>query len=129
MIAKILKVLLSPQGVLVQALLEQVAKVFKSDKVLKYVEMENELDKAVKEMKKEFTSMKFKVNAQRDLFKDIQDQIDSIKKIAHPPKDFTKKIETITREIGDVKITVKGFSNIFNKMKKLPLLKSLFKNG
>ena len=110
MIAKILKVLLNPQGALVQAILEQVAKVFKSEKVLKYVEMENELDRAVKDLKIEQEAIK-------DFFKGFQDQIDDIKKISHPPKDFTKKIEMVTKEIGDVKNTVRGFSNIFNKMK------------
>ena len=123
MIAKILKVLLNPQGVFVLTLMEIFDKVFKSQKVLEYVEMENELDRAVKEMKKEFTSMKFKVNAQRDLFKDIQDQIDSIKKIAHPPAIPLKEIN----EFRETNKNSRWMMGIFNKMKKIPIFKSVFK--
>ena len=125
MVNKILKLLTNPQGALVQVVLEQVSKVFKSQKVLEYVEMENELDIAVKEMKKEFDSMKFKVNAQRDLFKDVQKQIDGIKKIAHPPAIPLKEIN----EFKDSVENVKWMMGIFNNMKKLPIFKSVFKNA
>ena len=123
MINKIIKLLTNPQGALVQVVLEQVAKIFKAQKVLEYVEMENELDVAVKEMKKEFDSMKFKVNAQRDLFKDIQKQIDDVKKIAHPPTIPLKEIN----EFREANKDVKWVMEVLNKMKKLPLLKSVFK--
>ena len=125
MIAKVLKALANPQGALVQALIEQFAKMFKSQKVLEYVEMENELDVSVKEMKKEFGSMKFKVNAQRDLFKDIQKQIDDVTKIAHPPAIPLKDINNLKESAKNVK----WMMGIFNNMKKLPLLKSVFKNA
>ena len=123
MIHKIIKLLTNPQGALVQVVLEQAAKVFKSQKVLEYVEMENELDVAVKEMKKDLDSMKFKVNAQRDLFKGIQEQIDSIKKIAHPPAIPLKEIN----EFRLTNTNVKWIMGVLNNMKKLPLLKSVFK--
>ena len=125
MISKILKLLTNPQGALVQVVLEQTAKVFKLKKVLEYVEMENELDVSVKEMKKEFDSMKFKVNAQRDLFKDIQKQIDDVTKIAHPPAIPLKDINNLKESAKNVK----WMMGIFNNMKKLPLLKSVFKNA
>ena len=47
MIKKIVKLLTTPQGALVQLILDQVAKVFKLDKVLRYVEQDNELDVAM----------------------------------------------------------------------------------
>ena len=125
MISKILKLLTNPQGALVQVVLEQAAKVFKLQKVLEYVEMENELDVSVKEMKKEFDSMKFKVNAQRDLFKDIQKQIDDVTKIAHPPAVPLKEINEFKESVTNVK----WMMGIFNKMKKIPIFKSVFKNA
>ena len=120
MIAKVLKALANPQGALVQALIEQFAKMFKSQKVLEYVEMENELDRAVDELKIELQAIK-------SVFKGIQDQIDLINKMAHPPKEFTKDIDRIKNEITDIKSKVGGFTAIINKLKKVSLLKSIFK--
>ena len=71
--------------------------------VEKYCFEDNELDISVKEMKKEFDSMKFKVNAQRDLFKDIQNQIDKIQKIAHPPAIDLKEFEDMKETIRLIK--------------------------
>ena len=118
MIAKILKLIANPQGIFVQAILEQVAKVFKSQKVLEYVEMENELDKAVKDLKIEQEAMK-------GFFKGFQDQIDSIKKMAHPPAIPLKEIN----EFRETNKDVKWIMGVLNKMKKLPLLKSVFKGA
>ena len=120
MIAKVMKALANPQGALVQALIEQFAKMFKSQKVLEYVEMENELDRAV-------DGIKIELEALKSVFKGVQEQIDSIKKIAHPPKEFTKDIEDLKNQITDMKTKVSGFTVFFNNMKKLPLLKSIFK--
>ena len=120
MIAKVMKALANPQGALVQALIEQFAKIFKSQKVLEYVEMENELDRAVNDIKIELEALK-------SVFKGIQDQIDLVNKMAHPPKEFTKDIESMKNQITDMKTKVSGFTAIFNKMKKLPLLKTIFK--
>ena len=81
MIKFFLNAIANPQGAIAKAVLHLI----KGSKYGKYVDKENELDVAVKDMQKEFQSMKFKINAQRDLFKDIQEQIESVKKIAHPP--------------------------------------------
>tara|TARA_Y100000310_G_C20287783_1_gene625732 strand:- start:131 stop:469 length:339 start_codon:yes stop_codon:yes gene_type:complete len=103
MINKIIKLLSNPQGVLIQALLEQFSKIFKSQKVLEYVEMENELDVAVKEIKKDLESVKFKTNAIRDLIKDFQNQIDDIKKIAHPSAIEKKEIDEIKADMKKIR--------------------------
>ena len=120
MIAKALKALANPQGALVQALIEQFAKMFKSQKVLEYVEMENELDRAVADIKIELEALK-------SVFKGVQDQIDLVNKMAHPPKELTKDIESMKNQITDMKTKVSGFTVFFNNIKKLPLLKSIFK--
>ena len=103
---------------------------FKHPKIMelfKYKDEPNELDIGFVKIKKDFDSMQFKVNAMRDLFKDIQGQIEAVKNIAHAPKDFTKQIDAVKTDIINVKSSVKGFSDIFKKMKKLPLLRSIFK--
>ena len=111
MINKIIKLLSNPQGVLIQALLEQFSKIFKSQKVLEYVEMENELDVAVKEIKKDLESVKFKTNAIRNLIKDFQSQIDDIKKIAH-------RLAIEKKEIDEIKADMKKIRNmkVFKKL-------------
>ena len=68
--------------------------------------------------------MKFKVNAMRDLFKTMQDNID---KAGKAPEKMIKEIEKVKSQIDDVKTTVSGFTTAFKKMKSLPLLKSVFK--
>ena len=102
MIKKLIKLASNPQGVLVQVILDQASKIFKIPKLLSYMEEENELDIAVKEMRKEFDSMKFKVNAQRDLFKDHQ-----------------KQIQDQQDQIVGVNITLRNFSERFKKLEKV----------
>ena len=127
MIGKFIKALANPQGLLVQVLIEQFAKIFKSQKVLEYVEMENELDKSVKRIDKTLETVTMGQEAMKSVFKGFQDQIDLINKMAHPTKEFTKDIDRIKNEITDIKSKVGGFTSIINKMKKISLLKSIFK--
>ena len=117
MIAKLAQKILQ---LIMPQILEHLLKVFKMDKLLEYMEMPNELDDAVDEIKIE-------LNAVKSVFTGIQDQIDGINKMAHPPKEFTKDIDSLKNQITDMKTKVSGFTAIFNKMKKLPLLKTIFK--
>ena len=82
MIKKIVKLLTNPQGALVQLILDQVAKVFKLDKVLRYVEQDNELDVAVENMIKKQTEIDLKIKAMQSIIRDFdkKDEIDKIKK-------------------------------------------------
>ena len=72
MIKKIVKLLTNPQGALVQLILDQVAKVFKLDKVLRYVEQDNELDVAVENMIKKQTEIDLKIKAMQSIIKDLK---------------------------------------------------------
>ena len=82
MIKKIVKLLTNPQGALVQLILDQVAKVFKLDKVLRYVEQDNELDVAVKNVENKCTEIDLKIKAMQGVLKDLDktEEIDKIKK-------------------------------------------------
>ena len=103
---------------------------FKHPKIrglFRYKDEPNELDIAMVELKKEIESVKFKSNAVRDLFTDIQNQIDDVKKMAHVPKNFTKDIDNIKTEIKAITTSVSSFTQIINKLKKVSLLKSIFK--
>ena len=76
--------------------MDHVMKVFKLDKVLKYVEEDNELDVQMRDIEQKCTDIGFKVNAMQSVLKDLgEDQ--------HPPaidleewaevKDTIKKIK------------------------------------
>ena len=86
MINKIVKLLTNPQGALVQLILDQVAKVFKLDKVLRYVEQDNELDVAVENMIKKQTEIDLKIKAMQSIIKDFDKKND----VAQIRKDFEK---------------------------------------
>ena len=86
MIKKIVKLLTNPQGALVQLILDQVAKVFKLDKVLRYVEQDNELDVAVENMIKKQTEIDLKSKAMQSIIKDFDKKND----VAQIRKDFEK---------------------------------------
>ena len=86
MIKKIVKLLTNPQGALVQLILDQVAKVFKLDKVLRYVEQDNELDVAVENMIKKQTEIELKIKAMQSIIKDFDKKND----VAQIRKDFEK---------------------------------------
>tara|TARA_R100001510_G_C7642210_1_gene199790 strand:- start:221 stop:448 length:228 start_codon:yes stop_codon:yes gene_type:complete len=70
------------QGILINKVISMIAKQFKLDKVLSYVENDNELD--------------CKVNS-------IEKRLDLIEKMAHPPREFVscKTCEQKIQSIGD----------------------------
>ncbi len=70
------------QGILINKVISMIAKQFKLDKVLSYVENDNELD--------------YKVNS-------IEKRLDLIEKMAHPPREFVscKTCEQKIQSIGD----------------------------
>ena len=82
MIKKIIKLLTNPQGALVSLILDQVAKVFKLDKVLRYVEEDNELDVAVKNIENKCTEIDLKIKAMQSIIKDLDknEELKDIKK-------------------------------------------------
>ena len=86
MIKKIVKLLTNPQGALVQLILDQVAKVFKLDKVLRYVEQDNELDVAMKNVENKCTEIDLKIKAMQSIIKDFDKKND----VAQIRKDFEK---------------------------------------
>ena len=51
---------------------DYVAKIFKLDKVLKYVEEPNELDVQVRDIEQKCTDIGFKVNAMQTMLKDLE---------------------------------------------------------
>ena len=58
--------------------MDHVMKVFKLDKVLKYVEEDNELDIQVRDIEQKCTDIGFKVTAMKDVLKGLDDD-------SHPP--------------------------------------------
>ena len=86
MINKIVKLLTNPQGALVQLILDQVAKVFKLDKVLRYVEQDNELDVAMKNVEIKCTEIDLKIKAMQSLMVDL----DTAEEVENIKKDFEK---------------------------------------
>ena len=65
--------------------MDHAAKVFKLDKVLRYVEQPNELDVQVKDIEQKCTDIGFKVKAMQTLLKDLDDN-------SHPPQEFDGRI-------------------------------------
>ena len=82
MIKKIVKLLTNPQGALVSLILDQVAKVFKLDKVLSYVEKPNELDVAMKHVENKCSEIDLKIKAMQGIIKDLDksEELKDIKK-------------------------------------------------
>tara|TARA_Y100000034_G_C6696865_1_gene307107 strand:- start:66 stop:395 length:330 start_codon:yes stop_codon:yes gene_type:complete len=108
-IQKILKIVSNPQGVLVQVILDQVSKMFKMPQLLSYMEEENDADREIKKQKQELEALK--------------QIVISIGKDQHPPAIPLKEIaefRTMMTEFQEMKSS-------FKKMKKLSLLKSVFK--
>ena len=119
--------------------------------ILKYVFEDNKLDITVRELKskvrdleQKVTDIGFKVTATVDMIKGYAETIDNIAdkvkgidkvidkfdgklkqidKIAHPPAIPLKEIN----EFSAMKNEFKGIKDIINKMKKITLLRSLFK--
>ena len=80
MIKKIVKLLTNPQGALVQIIIEHIAKIFKLSKVLDYVEQDNELDVAMKNVENKCMEIDLKLKAMQSILKDL-DNSDEVKKI------------------------------------------------
>ena len=79
MIPKMLLKLVLPKVV------DHVMKVFKLNKVLQYVEEDNELDVQMRDVEKKCTDIGFKVTAMQTVLKDLDDN-------SHPPQDFSERI-------------------------------------
>ena len=109
-----------------------------------YKDKPNELDMAVDQLQKYRNEDKVKLNAALDLFKSstekigniadkvkqidkvidkFDDKLQQIGKIAHPPAIPLKDIN----ELKESAKNVTWMMGIFNSMKKMPLLKSIFK--
>tara|TARA_Y100000310_G_scaffold292903_1_gene322054 strand:+ start:340 stop:630 length:291 start_codon:yes stop_codon:yes gene_type:complete len=73
---------------------DYVAKIFKLNKVLKYVEEPNELDIQVRDVEKKCTDIGFKVNAMQTVLKDLGDD-------SH--QEFEKRIEELEEFIKKMK--------------------------
>ena len=69
---------------------DYVAKVFKLDKVLRYVEEDNELDVQVRDIEQKCTDIGFKVTAMQTVLKDLDDKL---------------------TEVEDMKVTIKKIKN------------------
>ena len=93
MIKKIVKLLTNPQGALVQLILDQVAKVFKLDKVLRYGEQDNELDVAMKNVENKCTEIDLKIKAMQSLMIDL-DTVEEVENIKKELSKF-KKIKSL----------------------------------
>ena len=129
-------------------LLEMVFKAFfnhpKVKDLFKYKDEPNELDIGMKDLEKKATDDGFRITAAVDMMKGYAESIDKltesvksinkvidrfdnklqqIDKIAHPPAIPLKEIN----EFRDSNKNVKWMMGIFNKMKKVPILNSIFK--
>ena len=112
--------------------------------IKKYCFEDNELDVKVKDLEKNITDIGFKHTASIDMIKKYSETIDNIEqkvksidkvinkfdekikqidKIAHPPAIPLKDINEFKDSVKDVR----WMMNIFNNMKKISLLKSIFK--
>ena len=77
--------------------MDHIMKVFKLEKVLRYVEEPNELDVQVRDIEQKCTDIGFKVSAMQTVLKDLGDD-------SHPPIIPTEEWE-------DVKDTIKKIKN------------------
>lgn len=85
--------LTNPQGALVQIIIDHIAKIFKLNKVLDYVEQENELDVAMQNVENKCTEIELKLKAMQSVLKDL-DNSDEVKKIKNS-LDKLKKIKPL----------------------------------
>ena len=93
MIKKIIKLLTNPQGALVQIIIEHIAKIFKLSKVLDYVEKDNELDVAMKNVENKCMEIDLKIKAMQSILKDL-DKSDEVKEIKNS-LDKLKKLKPL----------------------------------
>ena len=83
---------------------DHVMKVFKLEKILRYVEEDNELDVQMRDIEKKCTEVGFRVSAMQTVLKDLDDK-------SHPPAIDLE-------ECADVKDTIKKIKNkkVFKKI-------------
>ena len=114
------------------------------NRVTKYVDKPNELDRGFRDLEKKVTNDGFRLTAAVDMMKGYAETIDNvfdrvkqidkvidkfddklqqIDKLAHPPAIPLKEIN----EFRDSNKNVKWMMGVFNKMKKVPILNSIFK--
>ena len=91
MIPQVLLKLLLPK------IMDHAVKIFKLDKVLRYVEEDNELDVQVRDIEQKCTDIGFKISAMKTAIKDLNDD-------SHPPAIDQAEWE-------DVKATIKKIKN------------------
>ncbi len=132
------------QAKLLSMVLSAILKHPKMKELFKYKDEPNELDISVADLEKKVTDIGFRVTASVDMIKSYAESIDKVaekvksidkvidkfdeklvqvSKIAHPPAIPLKEIN----EFRAMKNEFKGIKDVFEKMKKLPLLKSVFK--
>ena len=73
--------------------MDQVMKVFNLDKVLRYVEEDNELDVQVRDIEKKCTDINLKIEAMEGMLKELD-------KDSHPPKPFDERITELEKQVG-----------------------------
>ena len=132
------------QAKILEMVLKQILKHPSIKALFKYKDEPNELDMAVEQLQQFRKDDKIKLNAALDLFKSstemvdklseklksidsvidkFDDKLQQISKIAHPPAIPLKEINELKESAKDVK----WMMGLFNSMKKMPLLKSIFK--
>ena len=97
MIGKLAKTILK---IIMPDVLEHLMQVFKLDKVLSYVEEDNELDVQMRDIEKKCTDIGFKVSAMQTVLKDLDD-------IAHPPAidlDEWKDMKNTIKKLKNKKV-------------------------
>ena len=75
---------------------EHIAKIFKLNKVLDYVENDNELDVQMRDIEQKCTDIGFKVTAMQTVLKDLDDN-------SHPPVIDLKEWEDVKETIKTIK--------------------------
>ena len=81
---------------LLPKVMDQVMKVFKLDKVLRYVEEDNELDVQFRDIEKKCTDIGFKVTAMQTVLKDLGED-------AHPPAIDLKEWEQAKADLATIR--------------------------
>ena len=76
--------------------MDHVMKVFKMDKILRYVEEDNELDVQMRDIEKKCTDIGFKVTAMQGVLKDLGDD-------SHPIQPFDDRITELEEFAKQVK--------------------------
>ena len=91
-----------PQAILkllLPKIMDHAAKIFKLDKVLRYVEDDNELDVQVRDIEKKTTDIGFKVTAMQGVIKEL----DANSPPEQPFEDRIAKLESFEKSIRNKK--------------------------